>query len=121
MKPSMPDSDGLLKHTGFLRALARSLLQDEGQVDDVVQDTWLAALHRPPAERSGLRWWLGAVARNVARQTRRPVACRPDPPILGNDIDDGCDDIFRRFGIGHQPVHKRSFARTHVRQRCDQR
>ncbi|MCZ6597638.1 MAG: sigma-70 family RNA polymerase sigma factor, partial [Planctomycetota bacterium] len=67
-----------LAYAGSLRTLALQLVRDEHEADDVVQDTWLAALHRPPAERSGLRWWLGAVARNVARQSRRSEGRRAE-------------------------------------------
>jgi RNA polymerase sigma-70 factor (ECF subfamily) len=44
---------------------------DETRVDDVVQQTWLAALERPPRDRSGLRAWLGRVARNFALRASR--------------------------------------------------
>ena len=33
--------DALLRHSGFMRALARSLIFDEHAADDAVQETWL--------------------------------------------------------------------------------
>ncbi|MEE8106051.1 MAG: sigma-70 family RNA polymerase sigma factor [Planctomycetota bacterium] len=66
----------LLQHAGFVRALARSLLNDAHAAEDVVQETWLAALRRPPADRTRLRAWLGTVARNLALRDRRGVARR---------------------------------------------
>ncbi|MHC4137912.1 MAG: sigma factor, partial [Planctomycetota bacterium] len=38
----------LLEHRAFVRSVVRRLLRDENLVDDVVQETWLAALRRPP-------------------------------------------------------------------------
>ena len=38
------DPEVLLAHRSWARELARSMLIDEHQVDDLVQDTWLAAL-----------------------------------------------------------------------------
>jgi RNA polymerase sigma-70 factor (ECF subfamily) len=65
------DPELLLAHAGFVRSVARSLLADESAVDDVVQQTWLAALQRPPREAGALRRWLGRVVRSVARESRR--------------------------------------------------
>jgi RNA polymerase sigma factor (sigma-70 family) len=65
-----------LRHHRALRALARTLVADEGAADDLVQDAWLAALRRPPADRRNVRGWLGAVARNAARQVGRAEARR---------------------------------------------
>ncbi|HEX5137217.1 MAG TPA: sigma-70 family RNA polymerase sigma factor [Planctomycetota bacterium] len=65
-----PSAEALLEHAGFLRALARSLLLDEGQAEDVVQETYLAAIHRPPPA-AGARGWLAAVTRNLALKRLR--------------------------------------------------
>ena len=66
-----PTADELLRHAGFLRALARSLLHDEQRADDVVQATYVAALKGAPAGRGALRAWLTGVARNIAKKVRR--------------------------------------------------
>ncbi|MHC4932546.1 MAG: RNA polymerase sigma factor, partial [Planctomycetota bacterium] len=61
-----PEPEELLRHGSFLRAVVRALLRDEHEVDDVVQDTYVAALggrHSPG--------WLTTVARNFARTVRR--------------------------------------------------
>ncbi|MHC4493695.1 MAG: RNA polymerase sigma factor, partial [Planctomycetota bacterium] len=65
------DPQELLAHGDFVRAVARSVVFDETRVDDVVQQTWVAALERPPRDRSGLRAWLGRVARNFALRASR--------------------------------------------------
>jgi len=59
--------DELATHAGFLRALARGMLRDEHLAEDVVQQAFLRALARPPAE---LRIaWLVRVVRNLALGT----------------------------------------------------
>ncbi|HKB14721.1 MAG TPA: sigma-70 family RNA polymerase sigma factor, partial [Planctomycetota bacterium] len=87
MKPAdrAAQPETLLEHGPFVRRIARSLLFDEHRVDDVVQETWLAALERPP--RTAIRAWLGTVVRNFSlralrgesRRTRRETAAaRPE-------------------------------------------
>jgi RNA polymerase sigma-70 factor (ECF subfamily) len=66
-----PDAEALLEHAGFLRALARSLIGDAHRAEDVVQETFLAAIRRPPRFGSHARGWLAAVARNLSRRTLR--------------------------------------------------
>ena len=66
-----PQLDELLDHASWLRSLARRLVVDAADVEDLLQETWLTALRRPPTERSNLRGWLGTVATNLARQRWR--------------------------------------------------
>lgn len=61
--------EALLVHAEFVQALARTLLADPNTADDVVQDTWLAALNAPPRELS--RSWFATVVRNFARERAR--------------------------------------------------
>jgi RNA polymerase sigma-70 factor (ECF subfamily) len=67
----------LLSHAGFVKALARELLRSADRVDDVVQETMLAALRKPPRDRTRLRAWLGAVGRKIALSERRSDGRRP--------------------------------------------
>ncbi len=69
--PSRPDSDALADHLDGVRRLVRTLVRDEAEVDDVVQDTMVAALESRTQVRGGLRAWLGGVARNMVRRTAR--------------------------------------------------
>jgi RNA polymerase sigma-70 factor (ECF subfamily) len=66
-----PNFDELLAHAAWVRQLARQLVRDEARADDVVQETWTAALQHPPRTASNLRAWLAQVARNAARDLRR--------------------------------------------------
>ena len=74
------------RETVALRRIARALIADPAAVDDLVQDTWLAALRRPPADGRPVRPWLARVLRNRAydnRQTTRRSRAREaaaDPP-----------------------------------------
>jgi len=62
------DPSDLLAHATWLRQLARSLVRDDRpDADDLVQDTWVAALRRPPDADRGVRPWLRTVVTNVAR------------------------------------------------------
>ncbi len=73
------DAEALLAESGWLRRLARRLARDPALADDVVQDTWLAALERgsQPRDARGLRGWLATVARNLALRAGRREAARP--------------------------------------------
>lgn len=70
------DPETLLAHAAWLRKLARSLVADPALADDVVQDTWVAALRRPPDAGRPLRPWLRTVLTNVVRFRWRGEANR---------------------------------------------
>ncbi|MEM7308996.1 MAG: sigma-70 family RNA polymerase sigma factor [Planctomycetota bacterium] len=75
-EPQAPALDELLSHAAWVRALARSLVRDPEVADDVVQETWLAALTSPPKTRDNVRGWLAIVVRNAIRQRGRGGASR---------------------------------------------
>lgn len=68
------DLDDLLAHEPFVRALARGLVLDGVRADDVVQQTWLAALRADRSRIESVRGWLAAVVRRVASTMRRAEA-----------------------------------------------
>ena len=76
--PASPpfDPSALASHAGWLRALARGLVHDDALADDLVQDTWVAALRHPPDGDRPLRPWLVHVLRNAARFRWRGEARR---------------------------------------------
>jgi RNA polymerase sigma factor (sigma-70 family) len=74
-EPSLSSAE-LSAHAAYLRALARGLLGREAEADDLVQDTFVAALEHPPRGPGGLRAWLATVARNRAMGLRRGAARR---------------------------------------------
>lgn len=71
-----PDPEELLGHAQWVRGLALSLAQDASLAEDAVQDTWLAALRKPPRSSRGVRSWLAEVVRNSLRQRRRGETTR---------------------------------------------
>jgi RNA polymerase sigma-70 factor (ECF subfamily) len=64
------DLDRLMRERGWLRTLARGLVK-ENDVDDAVQESWLAALRSRSRPESSLRAWFRGLARNAARKLRR--------------------------------------------------
>lgn len=63
----MNDPANLLEHAAWLRKLASSLVGDGAAVDDLVQETYVAALRRPPTTDRPIRPWLRRVLSNAAR------------------------------------------------------
>lgn len=63
--------DSLLRQSAFVRSVARALLRDEHTSDDVVQDTWLAAMKNPPQNSETTGAWLSTVVRNFVRKMHR--------------------------------------------------
>lgn len=61
----------LLGHENWLRRFAASLVNSEAAADDLVQETWLAAIRRPPSSDRPTRPWLARVVRNLARMGHR--------------------------------------------------
>jgi RNA polymerase sigma-70 factor (ECF subfamily) len=83
--PVVPET--LLAHTGWMRRLARTLVRDDSQADDVVQDAVVAAMRSPPRDAVALPAWLASTVKNGARQlwrgesrrtARESAAARPE-------------------------------------------
>lgn len=79
--------EALLAHQGFLAGLARRLVDNEADAEDLVQNAWVAALQGPAPRGPNLRAWLAAVARNrwrnrqqseTALANRERLAARPE-------------------------------------------
>lgn len=61
----------LEQHRAFLRRLARELVRGEAAAEDLVQETFLRALERPPRSAGALSAWLARVARRLALNQAR--------------------------------------------------
>lgn len=64
-------------HAASLRRLARRLVRDPHDADDVLQETWLRAMQSPPRSAHRIGSWLETILSNVvrrrARQGRRAI------------------------------------------------
>ncbi|MEE9393539.1 MAG: sigma-70 family RNA polymerase sigma factor [Planctomycetota bacterium] len=91
---SSHDFERLLAQAGWLRRLAVGLV-GEGAADDVVQETWLAAVRRPPPMDRPLRPWLGRVATNLAINMRRGDRRRTsrESNVHANDIGPSPEEV----------------------------
>jgi RNA polymerase sigma factor (sigma-70 family) len=67
--------DDILGQTAWIRGLARRLVADAAERDDVVQQVWVETLRKRSRARA-LRPWLFGVVRNVARTELRRDASR---------------------------------------------
>jgi RNA polymerase sigma-70 factor (ECF subfamily) len=86
-------------HATWLRRLAMALVRDEASADDLVQNTLLAAVRRPPDLHRDVRPWFERVLRNFARQRFRGEARRERRETqLPPDSDDlpGADELLIR-------------------------
>ena len=63
--------DALLAHREWARGLARALVRDDAEADDLAQEVWLSAVRRPPADLSAPRGWLATALRHAFLNLRR--------------------------------------------------
>src|SRR5262245_5348384 len=96
----IPRGEDLLAHGRFLRALARSLVLDPQRADDLVQETWAAALESPPRHGAALGSWLARILRNLSitaglregeRAAREAQAARPEAAWTGTAAGEEAD------------------------------
>src|SRR5262245_59064075 len=80
---SLPSANELLADARWLRRLAKSLVLDDAEADDLAQQTWLAAAQAQPQDDRPLRPWLARVLRNFVGMAQRRAAVRarelPEP------------------------------------------
>ncbi len=105
------DLERLLQNTEWLRSLALALARDAHDAEDLVQETWIAALRSPPAVTDesateidagavnrSTRAWLRRVVSNAARlHWRRDVRRRAREEVAAtSEAIDGPDDAAER-------------------------
>lgn len=99
--------ESLLRHVGWMRALARSLLRDDGLAEDAVQETFLAAVRRPPLQEAVAGAWLRTALCRFAsrlrsqekqRHRRETRAARPE------SYSDEPDQLLKRVEVHRQLV-----------------
>lgn len=77
-------ADDYERHAVWLRKLAGGLVNDPAAADDLVQDTWLAALRSGVAKGPAVRPWLKAVLVNTARRVYRTNDRRTTREVLSH-------------------------------------
>jgi RNA polymerase sigma-70 factor (ECF subfamily) len=73
-----PSVDQLAREHKWLRGVARTLVHDLDDAEDLVQEAWVAAWRSPPPGDRPLRAWLRGVVRNLARMKARSERRRQD-------------------------------------------
>jgi RNA polymerase sigma-70 factor (ECF subfamily) len=74
--PQVEKIEDLLTEGEWVGALALGLAGDADGAQELMQETWLAALRRPPVVAGSARPWLATVARNASRFARRSAGER---------------------------------------------
>lgn len=103
----------MLQEAGWLRALARNLVEPS-RVDDIVQDTWLAALRTEPDPHRAARPWLSRVLHNVAsnlrrgeyRRHRRDATARSTPEVASPPDLAEAAELQRRLATAIERLRK---------------
>ena len=87
--------EDLIAHRAWVRTLARSLVRDENEADDLEQDAWVRALESPPQSAGSLRGWFAAVLRTrnldvhrsrTRRAGREATAARREDPVSPEEL-----------------------------------
>jgi RNA polymerase sigma factor (sigma-70 family) len=104
--PHAIDPEILLRETPWLRALARSLVHDEHEADDVVQSTLLTAVEQPPREPGALHSWLGQVARRLAFRSGQQKRWRQrrEKAVAQSEEQGSTSDLVARAALHRQIV-----------------
>jgi RNA polymerase sigma factor (sigma-70 family) len=99
--PGAYSVEQLLAEHRWLHRLARSLVGD-ADADDLLQETWLAALRHPPAAGLPARPWLATVVRNASATfalARRRREARELDAEQARDPADLPEDLVARFQV----------------------
>lgn len=105
MTQGRTDVEWLLAQGAWMRSLARGLLGDSALAEDVVQESYAAALTRGPRalgpDRERLRPWLAAVVGNLARRARGREALRSAVEERGAraEATEPADDLVARMEL----------------------
>ncbi|MCP3915704.1 MAG: sigma-70 family RNA polymerase sigma factor [bacterium] len=89
-----PPIQALLQHETFVRELAGRYAPNAELAEDLIQDTWVTALRRPP--KGSVRRWLSRVVRNHAIDTWRRERYRTAQSSVVPLDEDSPDAVFER-------------------------
>ena len=117
----------LLEHRAWVRRVARSLVADENEADDLEQGVWREALENPPPSGRSLRAWLATALRHdlvdrrrseAGRRRREEARSRPEAVPAAADLVAEADahrrvvvavmDLARRHGLTRLAIATRA-------------
>lgn len=76
--PAIEELEALAGSNGWVFALAKRLVGDSHEAEDLVQEAYLQALSAPAAPRQSMSAWFAGVVRNLARSSARERGRRRD-------------------------------------------
>lgn len=97
-----PTAEQLLADASWLRRLAERLAGD-GEADDLVQETWIAAWQRQPDTERPLRPWLAKVMRDTFRMRRRAERRRQQREL---SVDEAAPEVSPADLLEQVRLHK---------------
>ena len=94
--------EALLIHAEWLQRLACRLVSDPGVAEDLVQETWVRSLERPPRSQAAARGWLARVLTNLAYERQRGDVRRSEREERAARASErpqvqGSDELYERF------------------------
>jgi RNA polymerase sigma factor (sigma-70 family) len=107
----LPNVHDLLADAGWVRSLARSLVRNGHEADDLAQEACLVALQKPPRHGTNVRGWFQQVLGNLVRQGSRAARRRQrrehDVAAMhagtSGSGTSGSDELFERAAV-HRAV-----------------
>ncbi|HTE53928.1 MAG TPA: sigma-70 family RNA polymerase sigma factor [Kofleriaceae bacterium] len=106
--PTAISQGDILQHAEWVRRLALALVRNPDDADELAQETWEAALSRPPRESGPLRPWLAGVARNLARMRARSSGrrTRREESAVGPEPAPSPEELVARVEMQQQVVRR---------------
>ncbi|HTF88858.1 MAG TPA: sigma-70 family RNA polymerase sigma factor [Planctomycetota bacterium] len=71
MSQEVTGVEAWIEHADWVRGLARALVRDEHEAEDLAQEAWLATLEGGPSRPPASKAWFAGVLRNLARARLR--------------------------------------------------
>lgn len=107
VNPAQPIAEQTLsEHGEFVRRLAGALVRDEDQAQDVVQETWLAAMKNPPRSPEAWVSWLRTATFHIASKLRRGERRRQarEQAVAVPESAERTDEIVERLQLQQQVI-----------------
>ena len=106
--PTAISEGDILQHAEWVRRLALALVKNADDADELAQETWEAALSRPPREAGPLRPWLAGVTRNLARMRARSSGrrARREESSAVPEPAQAPDELLERIEMQQQVVRR---------------